>query len=608
MTQPTVLELAKQGDPQAIATLMNRTLHTQGMNARVARQGDRLLIMTEADHVPNRMVMTNFVRNGINGLELDSIRLIRILGKKTGDDQAAWVQEIEMGNGQAPPPPPPPAEATLAPEPPPVIRPLPPPPPPLVRPISDPPPSSGPVEAPPPKRLPPPPPPPLTGLSPRPSADLDDEVASFISDDTTVLPELDEDFANSAINLDLDLNGGDSIDLDLRPAAEDPAAESLIDDLFNAEASAGADTDLDLDDEEISLALDEVDHDLLGLSDAALDDLVAQTEAPPPPSEAIAPPPVETPASPPPPPFADDDDLSLVDSSDLDLDDLDEDGDAPALLPPSPPPPALPPDTDEAAQGSRFNAGTIFGVILSLIVAWIAGMIGYNAWQTMGEGDTAETPGTEAVPIPAEDAPAATEDAYSNAIALAAQAERLEDEAQTPEDWDDIATQWQQAIDALQAVPEDDPNHAAAQTALPDYQAALVNAQQQATPVRVANASACRAVQSTPESPPLELTNVQFNAPTDNAQITFIVGCITNHTDQVIGNVSITYQAIAGEAGISDEGRLNFNDLAPGQTIPFRSDFTLSPTTTEATIDRISWAVVGATTPQQLDASIQLER
>lgn len=656
MTQPTILELAKQGDPQAIATLMNRTLHTQGMNARVARQGDRLLIMTEAAQVPNRMVMTNFVRNGINGLELDSIRLIRILGKKTGDDQAAWVQELELSEQgaaiAAPKPPAPPASQSSQVEEaaPPVIRPLPPPPPPgrmrfsgegLAAPAQDSPERSPDLI---PKRVPPPPPPHLDGLSlGRTSVqDDNDEIESFIPDDTTVLPSLDDDF--TASELDLDLNRDEEISFDLQPASDSDAdaySESLIDDLFNTEAQTTIE-----DDEEISLALDDAESDLLGLSNDVLADLVGLTDPnirpgdptmTPEPDGAMDDPrssdleeplmeeaslvsdPAEVDNWEPP-----DDEGRRSDQGD-DVEQAQLEASTPkdplALPPTSSPAQALPEESEP--QRSGVGAGAVFGVILALIIAWIGGLMGYNAWQTMNEPEGGSTAAdSPTTPEPNPDAPEGevveADNAYQEAIALANQANRLAANAQSQDDWALAASQWQQAVALLRSVPEDDPNYADAQTALPNYEESLAIVEQQAalppgteslpsTTVTISNAGTCRAVRSTQESPPLELTNVQFNAPTGNSQITYIVGCITNHTDQVIGNVSIVYQDSAG-AEQTAEGRLNFNDLAPGQTIPFRSDFTLSPDTTEATIDQISWAAVGATSPQELDASIRLVR
>ncbi|MBF2077438.1 MAG: hypothetical protein IGR76_02685 [Synechococcales cyanobacterium T60_A2020_003] len=97
MTQPKLMELAKQGEPQAIAILMNRSLQPQGMSVKVSREGDRLSVLLQADQTPNRLVMTNFVRNGITNLKLQSvIQTVEIIGQRTGDDQPAWTQELDL--------------------------------------------------------------------------------------------------------------------------------------------------------------------------------------------------------------------------------------------------------------------------------------------------------------------------------------------------------------------------------------------------------------------------------------------------------------------------------------------------------------------------------
>jgi pilus assembly protein FimV len=99
MTQPKLLELAKQGDPQAIAILMNRSLQPQGMTVKVTREGNNLSVLLQADQTPNRLVMTNFVRNGITNLKLQSvIQSVHIMGQRTGDSQPAWDQELRLAD------------------------------------------------------------------------------------------------------------------------------------------------------------------------------------------------------------------------------------------------------------------------------------------------------------------------------------------------------------------------------------------------------------------------------------------------------------------------------------------------------------------------------
>ncbi|MFQ3616453.1 MAG: hypothetical protein SNJ57_12360 [Cyanobacteriota bacterium] len=96
MAQTNLLELAKQGDPQAIATLMNRSLQPRGMTALVSRQGNCLYVLLQAEQVPNRQVLTAFVQNGISNLGVSSIQLVKISGQQFGMAEPAWTQDLQI--------------------------------------------------------------------------------------------------------------------------------------------------------------------------------------------------------------------------------------------------------------------------------------------------------------------------------------------------------------------------------------------------------------------------------------------------------------------------------------------------------------------------------
>jgi hypothetical protein len=102
MTDSTILEMARLGDPQAIESLMNQSLQSRGMQAKVDRQGDCLEVILEAERVPNRQALTAFVQKGINNLGTQSIRSIRILGQQTGASYPAWMQELQLESEAAP--------------------------------------------------------------------------------------------------------------------------------------------------------------------------------------------------------------------------------------------------------------------------------------------------------------------------------------------------------------------------------------------------------------------------------------------------------------------------------------------------------------------------
>jgi hypothetical protein len=95
MTQPHLLEQAKQGDPQAIESLMNKSLQPKGMTAHVERQGDHLEVLLEADRVPNRQALTAFVEKGIQNLGIETIASVTVSGQQTGA-ATAWSQKLYL--------------------------------------------------------------------------------------------------------------------------------------------------------------------------------------------------------------------------------------------------------------------------------------------------------------------------------------------------------------------------------------------------------------------------------------------------------------------------------------------------------------------------------
>lgn len=131
MTQSNLVDLAKQGDPQAIAALMNRTLQPKGITATVERERDRLKIYLIGVQPPNRDSLMVFVQNGINNLELEDIGAVEVIGQQTGQLDAIWTQEWQLDPAEAETGFEFPANAAAAATTPPAARPAPPPAPPL---------------------------------------------------------------------------------------------------------------------------------------------------------------------------------------------------------------------------------------------------------------------------------------------------------------------------------------------------------------------------------------------------------------------------------------------------------------------------------------------
>lgn len=97
-TPPDVLQLARQGDPSAIAALINRHLEPKGISAQVTQQGSALQVVLESAQVPSQADLVAYVRKGITGLELSKIHLLSIHGKQSDRGGLAWTEEVVLND------------------------------------------------------------------------------------------------------------------------------------------------------------------------------------------------------------------------------------------------------------------------------------------------------------------------------------------------------------------------------------------------------------------------------------------------------------------------------------------------------------------------------
>ncbi len=92
----TVQQAAKQGNPQAIALLLNRQLQPKGITAKVSAKDSCLQIMLEAANVLNQKALVTALQKWIDGLGVDSIQRVQIYAKQTGEDIPAWNDSFEV--------------------------------------------------------------------------------------------------------------------------------------------------------------------------------------------------------------------------------------------------------------------------------------------------------------------------------------------------------------------------------------------------------------------------------------------------------------------------------------------------------------------------------
>lgn len=102
MTQPNILELAKQGDAKAIALLLNRQLQAKGITAAASLKDGCLQVMLEAAEAPSQQVLAPWVSKSIAGLGAASIEKVKVYGRQTGAKVPAWSQEFEVAGQKLP--------------------------------------------------------------------------------------------------------------------------------------------------------------------------------------------------------------------------------------------------------------------------------------------------------------------------------------------------------------------------------------------------------------------------------------------------------------------------------------------------------------------------
>lgn len=152
---------------------------------------------------------------------------------------------------------------------------------------------------------------------------------------------------------------------------------------------------------------------------------------------------------------------------------------------------------------------------LSAVLVSIASMLGLVACGNEQPGPlrnnravsstaTVSSPSPVPSPVPAV-TPLKTpgRDYYQRALDKAYSAASIGQSARTREDWQLAATQWERAIALLQAIPEDSPQQAIAQTKLEQYRNNLADARQQAqTPTSPQPPRSIPKLRNTAISPP----------------------------------------------------------------------------------------------------------
>lgn len=98
MTKPHILELAKQGDAEAIAELINLSLKPKGVTATVKLTNGHLSVTLSAAKVPSQKVFAPFIHQGTIALGAPSIQSLTVFGQAVGSSSPNWEEEFHLGS------------------------------------------------------------------------------------------------------------------------------------------------------------------------------------------------------------------------------------------------------------------------------------------------------------------------------------------------------------------------------------------------------------------------------------------------------------------------------------------------------------------------------
>lgn len=93
MVNSNILDLARQGNPEAIAKLMNKSLRVKQITVVVSLIDDCLNILASGVEPPNRTFLVNFIREGMEKLNIEKVRRVRVRAFQKGVKAPVW-QEI----------------------------------------------------------------------------------------------------------------------------------------------------------------------------------------------------------------------------------------------------------------------------------------------------------------------------------------------------------------------------------------------------------------------------------------------------------------------------------------------------------------------------------
>ena len=109
MNQQNILQLAKQGNPNAIATLVEKALNKKGITAKAGLENNCLHLLLEAPQLLDAQACIKIIEKGMQRLQPASIEAIAVYGRRLGHKLPDWTHPVRFEK-----PTPPPTESSIS--------------------------------------------------------------------------------------------------------------------------------------------------------------------------------------------------------------------------------------------------------------------------------------------------------------------------------------------------------------------------------------------------------------------------------------------------------------------------------------------------------------
>lgn len=107
LEQKNIVTLAQEGNPEAIATLINQVIAKKGITAIAKCKDNWLHIVLVADEIPDRSIYFRFIIDGVTRLNPQNIDFVRIYGRKSDHKWPSWTEAFDLAQTPYFPPIPP---------------------------------------------------------------------------------------------------------------------------------------------------------------------------------------------------------------------------------------------------------------------------------------------------------------------------------------------------------------------------------------------------------------------------------------------------------------------------------------------------------------------